>query len=355
MMALMLNYIESNSVNKIGFVVIEKIWFNNHPLKYLLWPLLWPLSLVFKVISSQRRKAYLSGKKETYRPPVPVIVVGNITAGGNGKTPVVIWLVETLIREGFKPGVVSRGYGAKAPSYPLVLNGSTPAEFSGDEPRLIHKRTGVPVAVDPIRSNAVKALLEQNVDIIITDDGLQHYALARDIEFVVVDGARRFGNERLMPLGPLREPTSRLNDVDFIINNGGEPRNNEIKMSLAPSDAINLKTGEKSTVYDLKGLVAFAGIGHPPRFFKTLENLGADLIETKGFADHKSFNKDELHTFARQGKNVIMTEKDAVKCGEFAESNWWYLPVTADIDTDAQHKIMQRINEVMEYYGSPST
>ncbi|MDN3613186.1 tetraacyldisaccharide 4'-kinase [Vibrio gallaecicus] len=335
--------------------MIEKIWFHNHVLKYVLWPLLWPLSLIFQIISNKRRNAYQSGSKSVYRAPLPVIVVGNITAGGNGKTPVVIWLVETLLKEGFKPGVVSRGYGAKAPSYPLVLNDLTPAEFSGDEPRLIRKRTGVPVAVDPIRANAVKALLEQGVDIIITDDGLQHYALARDIEFAVVDGMRRFGSERLIPLGPLREPISRLNDVDFIINNGGQPGDNEIKMSLAPSEAINLKTGEKSTVCDLKALVAFAGIGHPPRFFKTLESLGADLIDTKGFADHKSFNKDELHSFSRQGKNVIMTEKDAVKCEEFAESNWWYLPVTADIGIDAQHKIMQRINEVMEYYGSSST
>lgn len=197
--------------------MVEKIWFENHPLKYLLWPLLWPLSLLFGAISKSKRQQYQSGKKQAYKAPVPVVVVGNITAGGNGKTPVVVWLVEQLQQLGYKPGVVSRGYGAKAPRYPLVLDGNTPAKHCGDEPKLIYRRTGAPVAVDPVRAKAVKALLETGVDIIITDDGLQHYALERDIEFVIVDGNRRFGNESLIPLGPLREGVERLAEVDFII------------------------------------------------------------------------------------------------------------------------------------------
>ncbi|ARP38710.1 tetraacyldisaccharide 4'-kinase [Vibrio syngnathi] len=334
--------------------MIEKIWFNNHPLKYFLWPLLWPLSLLFKMISGQRRDAYLSGKKETYRPPLPVIVVGNITAGGNGKTPVVIWLVEMLQAHGFKPGVVSRGYGAKAPNYPLVLDENTPAEHSGDEPRLIRKRTGAPVAVDPVRANAVKALLSEGVNVIITDDGLQHYALERDIEFAVIDGARRFGSECLIPLGPLREPISRLDDVDFLVNNGGKAHGREFSMSLLPSQAVNLKTGQKTSVAELQKLVAFAGIGHPPRFFKTLEDLDGDVVYTQGFADHQDFDKDELHALAKKGMNMIMTEKDAVKCEEYAQDNWWYLPVSAQFNEDSQQQILKRIKEVMEYYGSPS-
>ena len=210
--------------------------------------------------------AFYQGKKASYRAPIPVIVVGNITVGGNGKTPVVIWLIEQLQAQGYKPGVVSRGYGAKAPHYPLVVEEQTSTKHCGDEPKLIYQRTGSPVAVSPNRSDAVKALLPLGVDIIITDDGLQHYALERDIELVVVDGHRRFGNEHLMPLGVLRESTARLSEVDFIVANGGESKAGEMMMSLTPSLAVNLKTNFKAPVGQLESLVAIAGIGHPPVF-----------------------------------------------------------------------------------------
>ncbi|MBY8129075.1 tetraacyldisaccharide 4'-kinase [Vibrio fluvialis] len=334
--------------------MIEKIWFHRHPMFYLLWPILWPLSLVFSAVSRSRRESYQNGKKHSYKAPVPVIVVGNITAGGNGKTPVVVWLVETLQSLGYKPGVVSRGYGAKAPRYPLLVDGQTPAAHCGDEPKLIHQRTGVPVAVDPVRANAVKALLNQQIDIVVTDDGLQHYALERDIEFVVIDGARRFGNEQMIPLGPLREPIARLKEVDFIITNGGVAQDGEIAMSLKPGLAINLQTGEKISVSELTNLVAWAGIGHPPRFFNTLNELGAKPVVTYGFADHKEFDVSELRALASQGDHVIMTEKDAVKCIGFAEKNWWYLPVSAEIAAEDKQCILETIKEVMEQYGSPS-
>ncbi|BBL88341.1 tetraacyldisaccharide 4'-kinase [Vibrio rotiferianus] len=334
--------------------MVEKIWFENHPLKYLLWPLLWPLSLLFGAISKSKRQQYQSGKKRAYKAPVPVVVVGNITAGGNGKTPVVVWLVEQLQQLGFKPGVVSRGYGAKAPHYPLILDDNTPAKHCGDEPKLIYRRTGAPVAVDPVRANAVKALLETGVDIIITDDGLQHYALERDIEFVIVDGNRRFGNESLIPLGPLREGVERLAEVDFIITNGGQAQQGEMPMSLAPSKAINLKTKQQVEVSELRDLVAFAGIGHPPRFFNTLNAMNADVKVTKGFADHQDFDQQELQALAQQGANVIMTEKDAVKCDSYAQDNWWYLPVSAQFESNDAERILNRIKEVKATYGSPS-
>ncbi|MGR5277553.1 tetraacyldisaccharide 4'-kinase [Vibrio rotiferianus] len=334
--------------------MVEKIWFENHPLKYLLWPLLWPLSLLFGAISKSKRQQYQSGKKRAYKAPVPVVVVGNITAGGNGKTPVVVWLVEQLQQLGFKPGVVSRGYGAKAPYYPLILDDNTPAKHCGDEPKLIYRRTGAPVAVDPVRANAVKALLETGVDIIITDDGLQHYALERDIEFVIVDGNRRFGNESLIPLGPLREGVERLAEVDFIITNGGQAQQGEMPMSLAPSKAINLKTKQQVEVSELRDLVAFAGIGHPPRFFNTLNAMNADVKVTKGFADHQDFDQQELQALAQQGANVIMTEKDAVKCDSYAQDNWWYLPVSAQFESNDAERILNRIKEVKATYGSPS-
>lgn len=334
--------------------MVEKIWFENHPLKYLLWPLLWPLSLLFGAISKSKRRQYQSGKKQVYKAPVPVVVVGNITAGGNGKTPVVVWLVEQLQQLGYKPGVVSRGYGAKAPQYPLVLDANTLAKHCGDEPKLIHRRTGAPVAVDPVRANAVQALLPMGVDIIITDDGLQHYALERDIEFVIVDGNRRFGNESLIPLGPLRESMERLKEVDFIITNGGHAQSGEMPMSLAPSKAINLKTKQQVDVNELNELVAFAGIGHPPRFFNTLTAMNADVKVTKGFADHQDFDQQELESLAQQGANVIMTEKDAVKCDRYAQDNWWYLPVSAQFQSNDAERILNRIKEVKATYGSPS-
>ncbi|MEZ9833948.1 tetraacyldisaccharide 4'-kinase [Vibrio breoganii] len=332
--------------------MIHLLWFSSNPVRWLFWPLLWPLSQLFKVISQGRRRDYLQGKKPSYRAPVPIVVVGNITAGGNGKTPVVVWLVESLQAQGLTVGVVSRGYGAKAPSYPLLVGQDTPTTHCGDEPKLIAQRTGAIVVVDPVRSNAVKHLLQNDVDIVVTDDGLQHYALQRDIEFIVIDGKRRFGNEHLIPLGPLREKMSRLQTVDFRITNGGEAQSGEIGMTLQPSLAVNLVTGEKKSVDQLGALTAIAGIGHPPRFFDTLESMQANVITTKGFADHKALLKADIMPLIADGHQLIMTEKDAVKCRDFADENWWYLPVSAQISDNNRHKIMNRIQEVLKEYGS---
>lgn len=255
--------------------MIARIWSGESPL----WVLLLPLSWLYGLVSGAIRLLYRLGIKRAWRAPVPVVVVGNLTAGGNGKTPVVIWLVEQLQRRGIRPGVVSRGYGGKAAQYPLVLSPATTTAEAGDEPVLIYQRTGAPVAVSPVRSDAVKALLaEHDVQIIITDDGLQHYALARDKEIVVIDGVRRFGNGWWLPAGPMRERASRLKTVDAVIVNGGEARAGEIPMLLRPGQAVNMLTGERKDVAQLEHLVAMAGIGHPPRFFATLEKCGAKLI-----------------------------------------------------------------------------
>lgn len=335
---------------------MNKIWFKKTVFYYLMWPLLWPLSLIYRLVSHSRRKSYLKGKKPSYRARVPVVVVGNLTAGGNGKTPTVIWLVEQLLAQGYKPGVVSRGYGGKAPQYPLLVDNETSTHHCGDEPKLIHQRTGSPVCVDPNRSQAVKTLLANcEIDVVITDDGLQHYALARDVEFVVVDGVRRFGNHKLLPLGPLRESISRLTKVDFIVTNGGIPKQGEIAMSLKPDLAINLMSGETRRVVELENLVAMAGIGHPPRFFATLQAMGAKLIAQEGFADHKAFSQSDIKALSAKGKHLIMTEKDAVKCREFAQENWWYLPVSAEISVRDTHRIMKKITEVIERYGSSTS
>ncbi|KLV04782.1 tetraacyldisaccharide 4'-kinase [Photobacterium aquae] len=334
--------------------VIEKIWFGSHPAGWLLKPLLWPLSKLFGVISRRRRQQYRSGGKQAYRAQVPVVVVGNITAGGNGKTPVVVWLVEQLLAAGMKPGVVSRGYGGKAPHYPYRLDDTSTTAQAGDEPVLIYRRTGVPVAVSPKRAEAV-AMIENDVDVIITDDGLQHYALERDIEIVVIDGQRRFGNEQLIPLGPLREGCERLAEVDFLICNGGQPQDNEIPMVLSPSPLVNLVTGEKCQPEALTGdVVALAGIGHPPRFFHTLEQQGIYPVHCQPFKDHQAFDDQQLQQLAAMGQYLVMTEKDAVKCYSFAQPNWWYLPVDATLPEDQAENLINRIIKVKENYGSSS-
>ena len=317
--------------------MIEKIWSGQSRL----WLLLLPLAALYGLVSTLIRLSYRLGWRKVWRAPVPVVVVGNLTAGGNGKTPVVVWLVEQLQQRGIRVGVVSRGYGGKAQRYPLVLDAQTSSELAGDEPVLIYQRTGAAVAVSPVRSEAVQALLEQHQpQIIITDDGLQHYALARDREIVVVDGVRRFGNGWWLPAGPMRERASRLREVDAVITNGGTPKLGEIAMQLVPSQAVNLLTGEKRDAASFRDVVAMAGIGHPPRFFATLESLGMTPVKTLSLADHQALTHAQVSAFARPDQILLMTEKDAVKCRPFAQANWWYLPVEAQLGSPAAEKLL---------------
>ncbi|MCU6322711.1 tetraacyldisaccharide 4'-kinase [Enterobacter quasiroggenkampii] len=320
--------------------MIARIWSGESPL----WLLLLPLSWLYGLVSGIIRLLYRLGVKRAWRAPVPVVVVGNLTAGGNGKTPVVIWLVEQLQKRGIRPGVVSRGYGGQAAHYPLLLTAETTTTEAGDEPVLIFQRTGVPVAVSPVRSDAVQALLaEHAVQIIITDDGLQHYALARDKEIVVIDGVRRFGNGWWLPAGPMRERASRLKSVDAVIVNGGEAKTGEIPMHLQPGLAINLVTGERRSVSELPSLVAMAGIGHPPRFFATLEQCGARLEKRVPLADHQALVEGQVDALTAPGQSLIMTEKDAVKCRAFAKDNWWYLPVDAELSGEQPEHLLKEL------------
>ncbi|KZQ41237.1 tetraacyldisaccharide 4'-kinase [Enterobacter cloacae subsp. dissolvens] len=320
--------------------MIARIWSGESPL----WLLLLPLSWLYGLVSGVIRLLYRLGLKRAWRAPVPVVVVGNLTAGGNGKTPVVIWLVEQLQKRGIHPGVVSRGYGGKAAHYPLLLAPDTTTAEAGDEPVLIYQRTGAPVAVSPVRSDAVQALLaEHDVQIIITDDGLQHYALARDKEIVVIDGVRRFGNGWWLPAGPMRERASRLKSVDAVIANGGAARPGEIPMHLQPGMAVNLLTGERQAVSRLPALVAMAGIGHPPRFFATLEQCGARIVKRVPLADHQALVAEQVDALTTPGQTLIMTEKDAVKCRAFAKENWWYLPVDAELSGEQPEHLLQEL------------
>ncbi|MBX9445011.1 tetraacyldisaccharide 4'-kinase [Dickeya chrysanthemi] len=326
--------------------MIERIWSGRSPL-YLL---LLPLSLLYGLISHVIRLSYRNGWRKVWRAPVPVVVVGNLTAGGNGKTPVVLWLVEQLQQRGYRVGVVSRGYGGKAEQYPLRITDEVATTQAGDEPVLIYRRTGAPVAVAPKRREAVEALLAfQPLDVIVTDDGLQHYALARDMELVVVDGVRRFGNGWWLPAGPMRERASRLRSVDAVIVNGGEAKGGEIAMQLTAGEAVNLLTGERRAVAALPPLVAMAGIGHPPRFFATLKAMGGTLVREVPFTDHQHWRPEALHSLtASDQQPLIMTEKDAVKCRAFARANWWYLPVDAVLSAPESALLLQRLTHLID-------
>ncbi|GLS89109.1 tetraacyldisaccharide 4'-kinase [Psychromonas marina] len=318
-----------------------KFWYQ--PLQWWAW-VLYPFSLLLFGISKVRRTVLQKSALKNSEPRLPVIVVGNISVGGNGKTPFVIWLCEVLIREGYKPGVISRGYGGKSERYPLLLDSDTQGTEAGDEPVMLFKRLGIPVVVDPKRVNAAKHLSEQcDVDIIITDDGLQHYALARDIEIVVVDGKRRFGNKKLMPMGPLREPLSRLKEVDFIINNG-EQADNEVTMLLQPQ-ACKTVDGRNASLPKMAKVNACAAIGYPQRFFNTLAGQHYQLAKQVPFADHHAFKSDDFTQF-ETNLPLLMTEKDAVKCLKFALPNWWYLPIDAQLPDSFKIQLLQKIKDI---------
>lgn len=308
--------------------MIARIWSGESPL----WRLLLPLSWLYGLISSLIRFTYRAGWRKRYRAPVPVVVVGNLTVGGNGKTPVVIWLIEQLMARGLRVGVISRGYGATAPYYPYLLDACSTADQAGDEPVLIFQRTGAPVAIAPRRGEAAAALLAAHpLDIIVTDDGLQHYALERDYEIVVIDGQRRFGNGWWLPAGPMRERDGRLTSVDAVIVNGGISQPGEIAMTLVPARAVNLVTGERCPPESLSPAIAMAGIGHPPRFFATLEASGVSLTQCIALNDHQTMTPEAVAAFCPPQTTLLMTEKDAVKCRAFAQPEWWYLPVDAQL------------------------
>ena len=282
--------------------------------------LLAPFSLLFWFISQIRIALYHKKILKSYRSPVPVLVIGNISVGGNGKTPLVIWLVEQLQKKGVKVGVVSRGYGGENKVYPQLVTPESNPKLMGDEPVLIAQRTHVPVAISPNRQQGIELLLSQfELDLIVTDDGLQHYALKRDMEWVVVDGERRFGNGFVLPAGGLRELPSRLKQVQAVICNGKNVNEGEHAMHLEPDFAINLKTGEKRKLSEFT----------QPVYFNMLKGLGISLSETFSFADHQSFTAEMIVPKLGQNLPLLMTEKDAVKCKAFTQENWWYVPVSA--------------------------
>ncbi|MBA4285663.1 MAG: tetraacyldisaccharide 4'-kinase [Xanthomonadaceae bacterium] len=308
-----------------------------------------PLAALYGLIAD---RLAVSKKAHAVRLPVPVVVVGNISVGGTGKTPVTVWLVEQAIALGFRPGVISRGYGGRAAHYPLRVTASTDPADCGDEPVLIARRTGVPVAVAPDRVVAGRLLIEQDgVDLLIADDGLQHYRLARDLEFCVIDGARGLGNGARLPAGPLREPASRLARVAAVIVNGllaaelpahGKP---QFAMQLVIERALALDSGDARPLSSFTGrpVRAIAGIGHPQRFFAALEAAGLVVIP-QPFPDHHRYVASDLAS--GDAVPVLMTEKDAVKCAAFARPGLWWVPAEArfgEADTAHVRKLLSSL------------
>jgi len=294
-----------------------------------------PLAALFCALASLRRLAYKLGWLRSERLPVPVIVVGNITVGGAGKTPLVMYLVERLRAMGHRPGVVSRGYGGRLSADPRPVTASSDPLEVGDEPVLIARRTAGPVWVARRRTQAAQALLaHSDCDVLICDDGLQHHALQRDLEIALVDG-RGLGNGLCLPAGPLREPAARLAQVDAVLANGTD-RAGAWRLDLQPEALLSVAAPErKHRLEALAGQTvhALAGIGNPARFFETLRRAGLRAHE-HSFADHHRFRPQDIRF--DDDLPVLMTEKDAVKCGSFAGPQHWYLRVGARLDAAAE-------------------
>lgn len=302
---------------------------------------------------AQRRSA------RAVRLPVPVMVIGNIAVGGTGKTPITLALIEQLQAMGATPGVLSRGYGGAGP-FPLLVNGGTAAAQAGDEPALIAQRAGVPVCVAPSRAEAGRVLLAAHpeVDVLLCDDGLQHYALARDMELCVVDGVRGHGNGHRLPAGPLRELPARAATCALVLVNGGEAEaygRNALRFDLVADSAVQLRTREHRPLSAFAGMTveAVAGIGRPQRFFELLAAHGL-LARAHPFADHQAFSADDL-AFA-DADPVVMTEKDAVKCRALdlpADHSYWYVPVTAVFTQDATMRVQECLRSFLALRRSP--
>jgi tetraacyldisaccharide 4'-kinase len=344
-------------------------WFEREWTQKSYWQfLLRPWSWLFRCVIELRRFAFNRAWLKSERLPVPVVVVGNITVGGSGKTPLVIWLVEYLRAAGYSPGVISRGYGGTEAG-PFEVGPLSDAQQVGDEPVLIAMRTDAPLFIGRDRVAVGLALLaaHPDCDVLVSDDGLQHYRLQRTVEIAVVDGETQFGNRHLLPAGPLREPIGRLLSVDFVVVNDG---NSDHARTSSPLASLDMMPGEATSMRlsgqvfynakdpewhalagDIRGqsLHAVAGIGRPKRFFDHLRYLGLTVIEHP-FPDHHSYREEDLKFGA--DAVVLMTEKDAVKCRGFARETWWVLAVTATLDEGFGAQLLTKLRPT---YGPQTT
>ncbi|MBR7888510.1 tetraacyldisaccharide 4'-kinase [Marinomonas sp. A79] len=319
-----------------------------------------PLQPLVRYLVAKKRQAFLTNTQNVYKAPVPVIVVGNISVGGTGKSPMVVALCELLIQQGYRPGIVSRGHGAKITS-PISVDENSSVQTVGDEPVMLARRSKCPLVVCPKRVDAVRHLLaNHDVDVVISDDGMQHYHLQRDIEIAMLDAKRGLGNSQLLPVGPLREPTERLASVDFIVSvtNAISPALQKISWpvtlaTLVPTELISLDGQRRldfQAAFEPNGTTpktswhVVAGIGNPERFMDTLYDLGLSATNSRHswFSDHHQFTSADIPTSGA----VIMTEKDAVKCQSLVleNTNVWYLPVSLILSEAFQRAFLDKLN-----------
>lgn len=317
---------------------LESIWYEGASGKQCLYPLEWlyrALAFCDRVIKKKQRVDH----------PIPILIVGNISIGGTGKTPLVVYLCELLISAGYSPGIITRGYGGRSNQWPASVDKNSDPVDCGDEPVLMAQRTGSPVVAGPDRNQNVTKLLEENtIDVVISDDGLQHYRLQRDIEIVVIDKSRGLGNRHCLPAGPLREPESRLKSCDFVVVNEVSPEA-EYSMQLQAQFICSLNSAIRQPLSSWKGLTVHAvtGIGNPSRFFVMLSGMGLQVIE-HSFPDHYPFEESDI-TFT-DGFPVVMTEKDAVKCRAFATSEHWSIPITAELNERFSQNLLAQLATV---------
>jgi tetraacyldisaccharide 4'-kinase len=320
--------------------LLNDIWYGKSPMRYALLP----VAAVYRGLARLRRTAYQRGWRPIVEAPVPVIVVGNVSVGGTGKTPFVIWLADQLKQRGRKVGIVTRGYRGKGTEWPRVVSADSDPEEVGDEPVLLARRTRCPVVAGPDRVACVEALLEHTrVDVVLSDDGLQHYRLARAFEIAVVDGARGMGNGLCLPAGPLREPVSRLQEVDAIVVNGaGWGHAGVFRADAVVTRVYHLKDGAERTLDSFrdKPVHAVAGIGNPQRFFDLLLDANLD-VEAHPLDDHAQITLDDL-TFDEPGA-VLITEKDAVKCEHLQANGVWCVVVDFKFDADSASRLMRLV------------
>ena len=330
---------EYNDEVTTSFVVDS--WYNKSIWLYLLYP----FSLVFSFLTSRRRRRYIKNKIKSFTSKIPLIVIGNLTIGGTGKTPLVKYIAKELMAKGYKPGIVSRGYGGQFKKT-LKVTVETSVKETGDEAQILSK-LGIPFYIDKNRVRAVKELLKNNdCDVILSDDGLQHYKMGRNIEIAVIDGKRRFGNNLTFPAGPLRESKNRLKTVDFIVNNSGPTDEGEYLMSISPTKFVHLKSGKSYSVenWPMHNQVhAVAGLGNPGRFFDLLEKLGFDIVRHP-FPDHHNFSSSDL--FYLDHLPIVMTEKDASKCKDFDNNKIWYLAIDADVNNKFIDNLDRKLKQI---------
>ena len=323
-----------NDLSSVSF--IEQSWYQK---KLWLW-LLWPLSLLTKFAANRRREKFISQPGLSWKPDIPVIVVGNVVVGGTGKTPMVIWLTKLLENKGYRPGIVSRGYGGSSPKNPIIVDDSTSVKISGDEPVIIYKNTLRPVCISSNRISAVRKLLKDtDTNIVISDDGLQHYKMDRDLEIVIFDGNRGVGNGLCLPAGPLREPLDRIEDADFFVSSSKiidlNTKHHKYLMNYQPIEWARISDNKRfrADSWPLsKNVHAVAGISNPAKFYKTLSGLGLNPIH-HSFPDHYQFSEEDLDF--DDTLPIIMTEKDAVRCLDMKNKNLWYLSVEAKFEEKA--------------------